>query len=1004
MNDLAAKNLTPLLIVGQGLSTSVPYAENTNGDYKIIAPGVPRGVNTSEYMEISEEMYLYWLEVYTRAVVQKYAGQVQYWEAENELNAARYTEAFDWWRKGSSWHDDTIGGFLDQVASTLFSVIHDEDRDTETKVVHAFHMFEMARCLDQWSAYYDIAGINFYPNELHAYPVFGFLVGEMVYSARRAIDALGLDKSVWVLETSYSDYCDDQKWNCTDPGSEPVFSGDNLYHWTEERQAQYLQEALETSAIYGAEVFNWFNVVASNSGTVGEGTYSTINNYGGLYNSDINNTPRIAFDTYKDLFNESSDLAWITGESWYNNQEELTSGTFKINNINTGLSSGESIRLYKVPQEITVINQKLPRESVNDSVFHHDWNYDVNTYRIKNSFNPYDEYQRMQKAIYDDRETVSISSNPAFPNFNNFVKLADPWFLDAQNQQPNEFINLEDTNVYSVFLEQDPNQGMQSYKVKAPNLFATVDGIYEFTGWGGTNVNFANSGNRETAVVFESAGATATATYELASDRDYGVVLSAGDELIIPSGADFTCANDFTLYVEGELIIAGTTDEPVSLVTHYFSYSGQSAFIEVKDGGKLYGSGLHITNEPVSYSPPFVKAQPGSIVKISHSTFTTNDIGIMVEDAYVELARCVISPWGTPNSVNTGIDIKFNEFAHNSYSQTNNLYNQVILENCTIRAMDKGIDIDITINGPGYWKGLYVHNSIITENNTGLLGLGYLSSNVELKYVNMSNSTNYDISETIITSHIQTSDPQLDVNHYPTASSPVIDWGDPNSTLDPDGTPIDLGAYYNHQPPASPSSFRIKGLPGNNPRLTWTSYEDDVHLWNVLRKVGNAANFVVIATVSTTLYIDNTVTVTSESKFSDDACYKIEAIDDMGIQSSPTNPVCVAIEGPASKVLIIPEEYALHTAYPNPFNPSTSIRFDLPERSRVSMIIYDVLGRTINTLIQHTMEPGFKEIQWDGKDDKGNPVSTGMYIYRFSALSKESEKQFNKSNKLVLMK
>ncbi|MCH7763787.1 MAG: hypothetical protein IIB95_08590 [Candidatus Marinimicrobia bacterium] len=194
INNLYNNSMTPLVIVGQGFSGSVPYAENASGDYKIISPGEPRGTNTDDFIEISEEMYLYWLEVYTRAVVQKYANKVQYWEAETELNAARYTESFDWWRKGSAWHDDTGGGFLDQVASTLYSVIHDEDPDAQ--VVHAFHMFEMARCLDQWSAYYDIAGINFYPNELHAYPVFGFLVGEMVYSARRAIDALGLNKPV----------------------------------------------------------------------------------------------------------------------------------------------------------------------------------------------------------------------------------------------------------------------------------------------------------------------------------------------------------------------------------------------------------------------------------------------------------------------------------------------------------------------------------------------------------------------------------------------------------------------------------------------------------------------------------------------------------------------------------------------------------------------------------------------------------------------------------------
>jgi len=49
------------------------------------------------------------------------------------------------------------------------------------------------------------------------------------------------------------------------------------------------------------------------------------------------------------------------------------------------------------------------------------------------------------------------------------------------------------------------------------------------------------------------------------------------------------------------------------------------------------------------------------------------------------------------------------------------------------------------------------------------------------------------------------------------------------------------------------------------------------------------------------------------------------------------------------------------------------------------MIIYNILGRTIKTLVLDALEPGFHEIRWDGKDDKGNPVSTGMYIHQFFA-------------------
>jgi len=91
-------------------------------------------------------------------------------------------------------------------------------------------------------------------------------------------------------------------------------------------------------------------------------------------------------------------------------------------------------------------------------------------------------------------------------------------------------------------------------------------------------------------------------------------------------------------------------------------------------------------------------------------------------------------------------------------------------------------------------------------------------------------------------------------------------------------------------------------------------------------------------------------------------------------------------------------------SFPNPFNPTTSIRFDIPEKSSVSMVIYNVLGREIKKLVSGELVSGYHQAIWDGKDDRGNPVPSGLYIYQFSAISEESKNQFQGSNKLVLMK
>ena len=81
----------------------------------------------------------------------------------------------------------------------------------------------------------------------------------------------------------------------------------------------------------------------------------------------------------------------------------------------------------------------------------------------------------------------------------------------------------------------------------------------------------------------------------------------------------------------------------------------------------------------------------------------------------------------------------------------------------------------------------------------------------------------------------------------------------------------------------------------------------------------------------------------------------------------------------------IPEEYALHPAYPNPFNPVTTISYDLPNANMVSITIYDMLDREVRTLVAASQTAGRKSIRWDGKDDMGNKVAGGMYLCQIHA-------------------
>lgn len=81
--------------------------------------------------------------------------------------------------------------------------------------------------------------------------------------------------------------------------------------------------------------------------------------------------------------------------------------------------------------------------------------------------------------------------------------------------------------------------------------------------------------------------------------------------------------------------------------------------------------------------------------------------------------------------------------------------------------------------------------------------------------------------------------------------------------------------------------------------------------------------------------------------------------------------------------IITPDDYHLEQNYPNPFNPSTTITFSLPLNKRISLSIYNMNGQEIKKLVDdQEYNPGTHSVQWDATDDQGNPVASGVYIYR----------------------
>ena len=83
----------------------------------------------------------------------------------------------------------------------------------------------------------------------------------------------------------------------------------------------------------------------------------------------------------------------------------------------------------------------------------------------------------------------------------------------------------------------------------------------------------------------------------------------------------------------------------------------------------------------------------------------------------------------------------------------------------------------------------------------------------------------------------------------------------------------------------------------------------------------------------------------------------------------------------------IPRSFDLSQNHPNPFNPSTTIDYAIPEGDAVPihLNIYDLRGHRIRTLIEEDRVPGCHTVHWNGRDNRGVPVSSGLYLYRFEA-------------------
>ena len=95
---------------------------------------------------------------------------------------------------------------------------------------------------------------------------------------------------------------------------------------------------------------------------------------------------------------------------------------------------------------------------------------------------------------------------------------------------------------------------------------------------------------------------------------------------------------------------------------------------------------------------------------------------------------------------------------------------------------------------------------------------------------------------------------------------------------------------------------------------------------------------------------------------------------------------------------LVASEYQLNQNFPNPFNPITTVRYELLKDSFVYVTIYDMLGNVVNNLVNTNQSSGYKSVQWNATNNQGEPVSAGVYLYKIQA------GDFVDTKKMILLK
>jgi hypothetical protein len=230
----------------------------------------------------------------------------------------------------------------------------------------------------------------------------------------------------------------------------------------------------------------------------------------------------------------------------------------------------------------------------------------------------------------------------------------------------------------------------------------------------------------------------------------------------------------------------------------------------------------------------------------------------------------------------------------------------------------------------------------------------------------------------------------------------LICYGDlPNmNNIQMDYTAVGDETDISTAPPETP--FISGNISQGAPNLSWNSVNGAVS-YQINRTSYHPSVADATFTTTSTTFLDNTLPFNVESTWQifDSIGYTVQAVSAIDIKSGQSNQVLYGEAGGWGNQTIaeqIPDEFNIHSNYPNPFNPTSTIRYDVPEASAVLIEVYNMLGQRVAVLVDQQMQPGYHEVVFDASS-----FASGNYIARFVATG-SSDKQIVQTLNMQLIK